>query len=127
MVVNFCGAHNLACEDLTEVDLALSDAYSSAVCDADCSVMEGVVRLRRRLVDAHGRCIEIARIGTTQRLVWTLVVVNIDEPVKAFLLLQKVERSRFGGLLLQCQMHAFVTAVLLWIVPLPGRQAKRRR
>ena len=46
---------------------------------------------------------------------WAFVVVNPDEVIKAFLLLQEVERGGLGGLLFERQVHAFVTAVLFGV------------
>ena len=46
---------------------------------------------------------------------WSLVVVNLDEFIEAFLLLQEVEGGGLCRFLLQCQMHAFMAAVLLRI------------
>ena len=42
-----------------------------------------------------------------------LVVVFVDEAIEPGLLLQEVLPGRFGGFLLQGQMHAFMPAVLL--------------
>ena len=42
----------------------------------------------------------------------TLIVVNLDELIKAFLLLQKIERSWLGGLFLEGQVHALMASVL---------------
>ena len=42
-----------------------------------------------------------------------LAVIALDEGVEARLLLQDVGRGRFGRLLLERQVHAFVAAVLL--------------
>ena len=48
----------------------------------------------------------------------SFIVVNLDEGIEALLLLQEIERSGLGGILLQCQMHALVTAVLLRVAGL---------
>jgi hypothetical protein len=42
-----------------------------------------------------------------------LLIVNPDELVEALLLLQKVERRGLGCLFLECDVHAFMTTVLL--------------
>ena len=47
-----------------------------------------------------------------------LVVVNLDEAVEAFLLLQEVERGWPGRFFFQGQMDALVAAVLLWVAGL---------
>ena len=43
----------------------------------------------------------------------TVLVVTFDEVIELFLLLQDVVVRRFGGLILQGQMHPFVPLVLL--------------
>ena len=48
----------------------------------------------------------------------TVIVVDLHEVVKAFLLLQEVERSRLGGLLFQGPVHSLVSAVLLGVTGL---------
>src|SRR5689334_11641448 len=53
----------------------------------------------------------------------TLGVELAQEGLEAFLLLQAVEARRAGCLFLECQMHAFVAAVLLrmtWLDALDG-------
>src|ERR1043166_1345587 len=52
-----------------------------------------------------------------------LVVVVLDELIKASLLLQEVLARRLGGFLLQRQVHALVSAVLL---RLPGLDTLER-
>ena len=42
-----------------------------------------------------------------------LLIVKLDEVIEAALLLQEVEGGRLGGFLLERQMHALVSAVLL--------------
>jgi len=48
----------------------------------------------------------------------TLVVVTLDEVVKALLLLEEIVARRFGGLFLEGQVHALVAAVLLRVTGL---------
>ena len=55
-------------------------------------------------------------------LMGPLVVVNLDEVIETFLLLQEVECGRLGSFLLQSEMHALVAAVLLWIAWLDALQ-----
>ena len=50
----------------------------------------------------------------------SLAVELLNEGVEARLLLQHVGRGRFGGVLLQRQMHPLVAAVILWM---PGLAA----
>lgn len=52
-----------------------------------------------------------------------ILVVNLDEVIKALLLLQEVEGGRFGGFLFQGQMHALVPAVLLRVAGLDALEA----
>ena len=47
-----------------------------------------------------------------------LLVVALDEAIELRLLLQEVLRGRLGRLLLQCQVHALVPAVLLRVAGL---------
>ena len=47
-----------------------------------------------------------------------LIVVNLDERIEAFLLLQIVEGCWLGGLVLQGEMHAFMAPVLLRVARL---------
>ena len=44
---------------------------------------------------------------------WSLIVVNPHEVIKALLLLQEVERGRLSSLSLQCAVNTFMSAVLL--------------
>jgi len=113
LVVDFAQAKDLACKDLAAIDLALSDTDAPAPSDADGAIMEWIFRIPGRHIDPRRRCIEIAGTGPAQRLMRTLVVVNIDEAIDAFLLLEKVEGGRLCGFLFQGQVHAFVPAVLL--------------
>jgi len=52
-----------------------------------------------------------------------LLVVNADEVLEAFLLLQEVERSGLGSFVLQRQVHALMAAVLLRLAGLDALQA----
>jgi hypothetical protein len=56
-------------------------------------------------------------------LVRTFVVEDVKELVEASLLLQEVGCSRFGGLFLEREMHAFVTAILLGMTRLDALDA----
>ena len=69
LVVDLPDTEELACEDLAEIDFAVSVAVAAAAGDADGAVVEWVVWLRRRLIDTPRRCIEVSRIGAAQRLV----------------------------------------------------------
>ena len=59
-----------------------------------------------------------------ERLMRSLLVVALDEAIELRLLLQEVLRRRFGGFLLQRQMHALVPAVLLRIAGLDALDAR---
>jgi hypothetical protein len=48
----------------------------------------------------------------------TFVVEDLDELVEPSLLLQKIPSGQLSGLFLQCEMHAFVAAVLLRVTRL---------
>jgi len=47
-----------------------------------------------------------------------VIVVTLNEVIKTVLLLQEVVAGWTGGLLLEGQVHAFVTVVLLWMARL---------
>ena len=53
----------------------------------------------------------------------SFVIVNPDELVEAFLLLQEVEGCGLGGFLLEGQVHALVATVLLRMARLDALQA----
>ena len=67
------------------------------------------------MVLACGERIHLTRIVSAQGLVWTVMVVDLDEVVKAALPLREVESARLGGFLLEGQVHARLLAVLLWL------------
>jgi hypothetical protein len=52
-----------------------------------------------------------------------LLVVALDEAIELRLLLQEVSRRRLGRLLLECQMHPLVAAVLLGVTWLDALDA----
>ena len=58
---------------------------------------------------------------------WSLVVVNPDELIEAFLLLQEVERGGLGGLFFEGQVHTLVAAVLLRVSELDALKLMPRR
>jgi hypothetical protein len=57
--------------------------------------------------------IDLRRTFHIQSFVRALVVEDLNEFVKAGLLLQEVGGRRLGGFFLQGEMHALVTAILL--------------
>jgi hypothetical protein len=56
----------------------------------------------------------------------TRVVVNPDEVIKAFLLLQEVERGGLGGFVLQRQVDPLMATVLLGIARLDALELDAR-
>jgi hypothetical protein len=56
-------------------------------------------------------------------LVRALLVVNPDERLEALLLLQGVEGGGLGGLVLEREMHALMSSVLLRLARLDALQA----
>ena len=75
--------------------------------------MEWIVEFAQAFVGSGRTCIEFCWHLHIQRLVGPDIVVVVDEVIESCLLLQEILCCRFGGLDLQCQMHALVTAVLL--------------
>jgi hypothetical protein len=75
--------------------------------------VERIVDVGQSGVGTRGRLVDLGRILHTQSFVGTLVVEDFDELIEAGLLLQEVGGRRFGGLFFQCEMHAFVVAILL--------------
>lgn len=109
LVIDFGNAHMLACKDRTEVDFTPADADTSTARHLEGAVMAGILGRLRLEVPAGRGCIQVAWVEACQALMGALVVVYVQERIKALLLLQEVER----GLLLEGQVHAFMAAVLL--------------
>jgi hypothetical protein len=61
----------------------------------------------------HGWLEEGRRRLLAKCFVWPLVVVGLDKPVEALLLLQEVRRGWTRGLALQVEVHSLVLSVLL--------------
>lgn len=57
--------------------------------------------------------VALCRASHVKGLVWPLCVEFFDKIVRAGLLLQEIGAGWLGGLQLECEMHAFVAAVLL--------------
>ena len=103
------------CPANTVLRLILRSANTdpAALGHLDGPVMERVLRHLRVGVFTRGRCVHLARVLAAQCLVRSVIVVTLNEFIKAALLLQKVVTGWFGGLLLERQMHAFMAPILL--------------
>jgi hypothetical protein len=53
----------------------------------------------------------------------TLVVEDLDKLIKAGLLLEEIPGRRLGGFFFQGEMHALVTAILVWVTRLDAFDA----
>src|SRR6516164_5621643 len=86
---------------------------SSAVGDGDGFVMEGVRDFGKPTVGTRRRGVALRRKLHIQGLVRTLGVEDFQEVIEFGLLLKDGLGGRFGGLLLERQMHPFMTTILL--------------
>ena len=100
-------------KDLAEIDFFLAQTDATATGDHDGFIVEGIVDVRQSGVGTWGRLVHLGRTFHVQSFVRAFVVEDLDELVKASLLLKKIGGGRFGGFFFQGQMHAFVTPVLL--------------
>lgn len=66
-------------------------------------------------IDGSGRHVEFCRILHGNGLMRAIVVVDMLEGIKFFLLLEEVKDRGSSYLLLKGQVHAFMPAILLWI------------
>ena len=101
LVIDLSDTHHLAGEHDTEVDFALTEADAATASDPYGFVVIRVLGLCGWLVGPRRRCIDVAGISATERLVGSLIVVNPDEVIEAFLLLQEIERGGLGGFFFQ--------------------------
>src|SRR6185369_9004388 len=76
------------------------------------------MRFRNAAVDPRRRRVEFPWTLHRERLVGALAIELLDKGVELGLLLKEVGAGRTSRFFLQRQMHAFVTAVLLWMTGL---------
>ena len=95
------------------MDLLTSKADPATLCDGDRLVMEWIVELLQAVIEPAGTGVDLRRELHAESLVRTLLVVLLDEGIELRLLLEEVLAGRLGGFLLEGQMHALMTAVLL--------------
>ena len=95
--MNFFDPDRLTSKDGAEINFFASQADASAARDHDDLVVEWIVNVRKSLVDARGRLVDLGRALHAQRFVRTLVVEHLDELVEAGLQLQKVLTRGLSG------------------------------
>src|ERR1700746_1787085 len=93
-------------------------AELSAGGDENVAVVERMSEVRQAVIAARGGEIELCWTLHAERLMRSFGIELQHEGVEAALLLQGVLPWRPGCLLLQCEVHAFVAAVLLWMAGL---------
>ena len=121
--VHFLDADGLPGKNLAEVDLLVAQADAPAAGNHDGFIGEGRVDVRQSSVGTQRRLIDLSGTFHLQCFVRTLVVKDVEEAIKAGLLLQKVGSGRLGGFFLESEMHAFVTTVLLGMAGLDAFNA----
>ena len=85
--------------------------------------MQGIINIRQSGVGTRRRLVDFRRALHVQSFVRTLVVEDLDKFVEAGLLLKEIRGRGFGGFFFQGEMHAFMTAVLLWMARLDAFNA----
>ena len=111
--MNFFDADGLSSKDLAEIDFFVAQTDAATAGDHDGFVVEGIVDVRQPGVATRGGLVDLRRTFHIQSFVRALVVEDLNEFVEAGLLLQEVGGRRLGGFLLQGEMHALVTTILL--------------
>ena len=111
--LNFFETDSLPGEDCAEIDLFAVQANAPTAGDADGVVVERIIEIGQALIGTCGRPIDFGRTFHTEALVRTLVVKLLDEMIEPGLLLKTVEARGTRRFLLEREMHAFVSPVLL--------------
>jgi hypothetical protein len=88
-------------------------ADATAGGDENLSVVQGICEVGQAGVGPERGRVDLGGAFHGERFVGPLGVEFLDEGVEAGLLLEAVHAGRSGGLPLQREVHAFVTAVLL--------------
>jgi len=115
--VNFFDADGLAGEHRAEIDFFLAQTDTSATGDHDGLIVQGIVDVRQAGVGTCRGLIDLSGTFHVQNFVETFAVEDLSKFCQAGPLLQKVYGG-FGRFFFQREMHAFVTAVLLWMAGL---------
>jgi len=113
----------LAGQRNAEIDLLAIKAEAAAIGDHDDAVMEGIVRLGDTVIKAGRSGVELGRAFHAKGLVGALRMELLDEVIELGLLLEEVGAGGAGGLLLEGERHAFMTAVLLRMASLDALDA----
>src|SRR5947209_10887816 len=110
----FLKRDRFAGQRLVEVDRLVAPAYLAVVTDLPHFYPGRIFRLAQDAVEAARRWrVEIRRRGVIERLMRTLLVVDVLEVVQPPELLAQGARWRRGGIPQQRQVHALMPAVLL--------------
>ena len=115
IVLHFFDTDCLTGEDGAEIDLLVPEADASAVGDDDGLVVERVIDIWQALVWTCRGLIDLGRAFHVEGLVRALVVENLRKVIELSLLLEEVGSGGFSGFFLEGEVHALVTAVLLWM------------
>ena len=79
----------------------------------DVAIMEGIAEVRQSAIRSRRCDIDIGGTLHSQGFMGSFAIEFVNEVIELFLLLQRVHRWRAGGLLLECEMHSLMAAVLL--------------
>jgi len=91
------------------------ETQTAATGDDDSLVVERVVGIGNTLIGAAGRRVEFGRTLHRWRFVRPVLIELLSEGIELSLLLQEIGAGGSSGFLLEREMHAFMTSVLLWM------------
>jgi hypothetical protein len=117
-VIDLLDAKALTGEDGRDIEPLAMHADAAAVGDEDVAVMQWVCEVGQAGVGSRTRRVDFGWTLHGERLVWPFGIEFLNKVVEAGLLLQTVHSGRSGCFFLQCEMHAFMPAVLLWMARL---------
>lgn len=112
-MVDLLDADGLAGEGSTEIDFLTIETEPAATGDHDGAVMKRVVRRRDALIGTDRSSVQLSRTLHRERFVRPFVIELMDEGIELGLLLKHISAGGSSGLLLESQVHALVSAVLL--------------
>src|SRR5215475_9989597 len=95
------------------MDLLAVHADATAGGHDDVAIMEGIAEVWQAAIGTRRCDIDIGRTLHTQGFMRSFTIEFVNEVIELFLLLQCVHRWWSRGLLLECEMHSLVAAVLL--------------